>query len=170
MASKKKATPKGKDIVVHTVALIPATILAANPAHEDVDIPEFLKTEGTFSKEAPTGFTPLIQFGPDPENWQVGSWIIAKYIGGRPDIGPNKSMMYDFEVTNNGKDFAIASLWGSTILDNKMRMLDPQPDQWVFIQYLGDVDTSRGMNPAKDFRLGIVADKVIDQMGYSGKK
>lgn len=164
MATKKKApqVPATKT----PVSLATATIISGSAAASEIDVPDFLKGDDAFSKSAPDGFTPLIQFGINSENWQPGTWIIAQFIGSRADIGKNKSMMYDFNVTQDGKTFSLASLWGSTILDNKMRLLDPKPDDWVFIQYLGRVETSRGQDPAKDFRLAIVSPETIKKSGY----
>lgn len=163
MAAKKKS--ENKDIVVST-KIMPARIIA--PQDQDkyagIEVPQFLKDH--FDKEAPTGFTALISFGEDADNWQPGSWIVARLVNIRSDIGPNHSMMYDFDVTPDGKTFSTASLWGSTILDNKMKLLDPKPGQWIFIQYLGTTETSRKALPAKDFRLAIVNEKFIKESGY----
>jgi hypothetical protein len=170
MAKKKTTKTETKEIVIKatlTAARIVEPSLSGN--YDDIDVPEFLKTEGAFEKEAPVGFTPLISFGETPDAWKPGSWIIVKYLGTRESIGPNASAMYDFEFTPDGKVFSPASLWGSTIFDNKFKLLTPRLGQWIFIQYLGTTETSRKQNPAKDFRLAIVAENIIQQMGYSGK-
>lgn len=173
MAKKKKPAEKpGTEIVQRKggADLMPAHIIEGKKGTDyGVDLPEFLKREGIFKKVAPTGFTPLISFGDDPENFTPGSWIIAKYLGTRHGIGPNASEMYDFEVTPDGKDYKAASLWGSTIFDNKFRLLDAKSGDWVFIQFLGTTETSRKQTPAKDFFLAIVEEKVIVEMGYQGK-
>lgn len=164
----KKTTNKEVPAVKDELQL--AVIVTTSENESNVPLPDFLKGDDAFEKKAPDGFTPLIQFGPDADSWNPGTWLIAKYIGARADIGPNQSWMYDFSVTSDGgKTFAVASLWGSTILDNKMRMLDPKPDDWVFIQYLGTVETSRKASPAKDFRLAVVSTEVIKKAGYGSK-
>ena len=163
MATKKKTASKEVTI---SQSIMPARII--QPQDQDkyagIKIPAFLKDH--FDKEAPTGFTALISFGEDADNWLTGSWIVARLVNIRSDIGPNHSMMYDFDVTPDGKTFSTASLWGSTILDNKMRLLDPKPGQWVFIQYLGTTETSRKAQPAKDYRLAIVNEAFIKSSGY----
>lgn len=146
-----------------------ATILDRDQSDqfEDVERPDFL-TEDAFEKEAPSGFAPLIQFGPDPENWIEGTWIIARFLGQREDVGPNQSMMYEFEVTGDkGKTFEPASFWGSTIFDNKFVQLAARPGDWIYIQYLGTIETSRKMNPAKQFRLAVVKPEVLKKQGYT---
>jgi hypothetical protein len=172
MAKKKKGEKPGTEILQRKggTDLVPATIIEGKAGTDyGVDLPEFLKKEGTFKKVAPTGFTPLISFGEDPEKWQPGSWIIAKYLATRHGIGPNSSEMYDFEITPDGKTFKVATLWGSTILDTKFRLLDAKAGDWIFIQYLGTTETSRKQNPAKDYFLAIMEEKVVAGLGYQGK-
>lgn len=165
--SKEAVNETGKEITINREQLFPATIVEAKAGKDyGVDVPEFLKQEGVFTREAPSGFTPLIQFGQSADSWQPGSWIIAKFIGVRDNVGPNASMMYEFEVTPDGKTFTPASLWGSTIYDNKFRLLSAKPGDWIFMQYLGVTETSRKQNPAKDFRLAVVDEKIIKGMGY----
>ncbi len=174
MKKKKKTVEQpGKEIVQRKTGseLIPATILAPSEGKDyGVDLPDFIQADKLFKKIAPTGFTPLISFGPDPDHWEPGSWIIAKFLQVRPNIGPNESYMYDFEVTSNGKDYIPASLWGSTIFDNKWNLLDAKAGDWVFIQYLGTTETSRKQNPAKDFFLAIVDENQIKDSWMAEKK
>lgn len=157
-----------------SVKILPNLAVIVEPSlserYDDIELPEFLKGEGKFTKEAPIGFTPLIEFGLGKKQWRPGTWIIAKFNGVREGIGPNKSDMYDFGVTKDGKNLESASMWGCTIFDNKIRLLNPAPGDWLFIQYLGSIPTSRGMNEAKDFRLAIVDLKLIGQMGYAAAK
>lgn len=180
MAKTKKSTKKSGMDQSTEVAINemkgPVTLTTAQivePASADrfshIPIPEFLKAEGALEKVAPTGFTPLIQFG-DLKDWRPGTWTIARFLGVRENVGPNNSAMYDFEVTQDGKEFSPASLWGSTIFDNKFKLLAPRTGQWIYMQYLGVTETSRKQNPAKDFMLAIVSDKIIAQMGYGAKK
>ena len=78
-----------------------------------------------------------------------GDFIIGVYRGFRPDIGPNNSRLYNLFAL----DGQIVSIWGATILDSKMDLLNPPWNCKIMIQYLGEVTTSRGMNPAKNFRI-----------------
>jgi hypothetical protein len=163
MATKNKTdlpATTGKNELPTATIVSPGELTKSN-------LPDFL-SEDDFEKIAPVGFTPLINFE-EPE-----SWIIARYVSTRSGIGPNGSEMYDFEsFSPTTKDFFIASLWGSTILDNKMRQLSPRWGDWVFVQYKGEVETSRKQNPAKDFYLAIVKDEKVKPyltaLGYTGE-
>lgn len=162
MTKKETKTPE-PSVPATKESLMPAAIVSQSEKRgADVDLPDFLKEEGAFSREAADGFNPLIDF-----QERIGAWIIARYVGQRAGIGPNASMMYDFEVVKPDKTFMSASLWGSTILDTKMVQLHPEPGEWVFIQFIGFVETSRKASPAKDFRLRIVDAKKINQF-YGG--
>ena len=172
-AKKAKATagevdPKNLPVVSKQVA--PALIREAQADEaEQIERPDFLVND-MIEDESATGFNPLIDFEGEP-----GRWIVAKYLGMRPDIGPNSSAMYDFEAINpeSGQTF-VASLWGSTILDKKMEMLltkgSLKPGKFTFVQYLGSVDTSRGMNPAKNFKIAVIKDGALDKYYDALKK
>lgn len=167
-SQKKKTTTK---TTVDESASVPAIVKRVAPAliieqkdeqFEDIETPEFLKEE-MIEDEAPTGFNPLIDFQNEP-----GRWIVAKYIGSRFNVGPNASAMYDFEAYNpESKSIVTVSLWGSHILDRKMELLTTKGSlkagKFCFVQYLGAVDTSRGMNPAKNFKIVVIKDGALDK-------
>jgi len=97
---------------------------------------------GTTGQEAPSNLTPAA-------DWQApGEYIDGEYLGFTADVGPNKSRLY--HLKHRG-DFV--SVWGATILDARMDTLNPPRGAQVMIQYLGTVDTGRGLNPAKNFRV-----------------
>lgn len=171
MAAKKKTANKTEATTVDETAHLPEVIKRVAPAQiieqksdqfEDVETPDFLK-EDMIEDEAPTGFNPLIDFQDEP-----GRWIVAKYIGARQDIGPNASKMYDFEAYNpETKQTVVVSLWGSTILDKKMALLENKGSlksgKFCFVQYLGAINTARGMNPAKNFKIVVIKDGALDE-------
>lgn len=160
-ATKAASVPDTKqEGTLGTAIIVEAKGVARDPK---IQRPAFLQQEGALEKEAPSGFTPIVAFGSDPDNWVPGSWIIGRYLGSRGSIGPNASNMYDLELFD-GKAFIPASLWGSTILDNKMRLLNPAIGKWLYVQYLGVVGTSRNQNPAKDFDLCIVNEKHLEKL------
>jgi len=148
-----------------SITISPANILTAEEKNLDIDIPDFLKEEGAIQREAPEGFSPLIDFADE-----IGKWIVAQFIGARAEVGPNASMMYEFRVPQEDGKMLQAALWGATILDQKFEMLKPLPLDWIFIQYTGVVQTKRGMKPAKDFRLKVITpsaiDKELKRMGF----
>lgn len=169
MVAKKKAAKKTETFDESTT--VPAIVKRVAPAQiiqqkdeqfDDIETPDFLKEE-MIEDEAPTGFNPLIDFQDEP-----GRWVVAKFIGTRFNIGPNNSAMYDFEAYNpETKQTVVVSLWGSHILDRKMELLTNKGSltagKFCFIQYLGSVNTSRGMNPAKNFKIVVIKDGALDK-------
>jgi hypothetical protein len=170
MATKKSQSTKNKEIVIASEPM-PGTILKSqDPArYASIALPKELRgkvPEDIFEKEAPTGFSPVMQFGPDPEHWQTGVYHIARFLGVKYNVGPNKSNMYEFELPDEKNMMQVVSLWGSTILDNKMAALGDalRPGKYLFIQFLGETPTARGLNPAKDFRVAILKDSVVGKL------
>jgi hypothetical protein len=53
------------------------------------------------------------------------------YLSSKENVGPNDSMMYEFRAL----DGSSVSVWGSTVLDNKMKHI--APDTRVRIVSLG---------------------------------
>lgn len=168
---KTKKTKETKTAIVDESSQVPAIVKHVAPANiieqaddqfNDIETPDFITNE-MVEDIAPTGFNPLIDFQEEP-----GRWIVAKYVGARHDIGPNASMMYDFEAFNpDTKQTVIVSLWGSTILDRKFELLvskgSLKAGKFCFVQYLGVVNTSRGMNPAKNFKIIVIKDGALDK-------
>ena len=101
-------------------------------------------------QEAPSSITPIVDFQ------SPGDWVAGEYVGTRDNIGPNASRLYDLKVDGN----YFCSIWGCTILDTKMDMLNPKPGQTLLVQYIGSVPTSRNQNPAKNFRVATVTKKA----------
>lgn len=162
-AQTPAANSESQEVVKHEIS--PAIILQADQKKSDIDIPDFLKEKDALQREAPEGFSPLIDFGD-----VAGKWIIAQYIGAKPNVGPNESMVYEFRVPQDDGKMINAALWGASILDTKFELLKPLALDWVFIQYLGVVPTKRRLNPAKDYRLAIVnpatVEKELKRMGF----
>lgn len=108
-------------------------------------------------QEAPSSLTPIVDFQ------KPGDWVAGEYVGTRDDIGPNASRLYDIKVDGN----YFCSIWGCTILDMKMDMLNPKPGQTLLVQYTGTVPTSKvGRSPAKNFRVATVTkgSRKVDQV------
>lgn len=106
-------------------------------------------------QEAPSSLTPIVDFQ------QKGDWIAGEYVGTRINIGPNASMLYDLKV--DGHYFC--SIWGSTILDTKIQMLNPKSGQHLLVQFTGLIPTSRNQNPAKNFRVAIIKEQKEKEKG-----
>lgn len=142
MAAKTKSvtTTERKEVV----KVQPARIVEPDKKTDmDVAMPE---AGYEIEQEAPSSLTPIVDFQ------GVGDWIAGEYVGTRFDIGPNNSFLYDLKVDGN----YFCSIWGSTILDTKMQMLNPKVGQHLLVQYIGSVETSKKQNPAKNFRVAIL--------------
>ena len=81
-------------------------------------------------------------------NFEENESFEGTFIGREENVGPNNSMMYEFKSLD-GKN---VSVWGSTVLDTKMKHIEP--GQRVKIAYLGKVKSPKG-NTYKDFAVGV---------------
>jgi len=83
---------------------------------------------------------------------EPGEYILGRYIGVRElHIESRLQKLYDLMTPQR----EIVSVWGSTILDNRMDNATKKGlnlNSSLMIQYLGDIDTGKG-NPAKNFRV-----------------
>ena len=70
------------------------------------------------------------------------------YVGREENVGPNNSMMYEFKSLDDKN----VSIWGSTVLDTKMKLIEP--GLRVKIIYLGKVKSPKG-NTYKDFAVSV---------------
>lgn len=136
----------------------PARRGAAPPALAEADLVEFVAPEQSSNtpsaelpegwdednaEEAPSSLTPAA-------DWQrPGQYFAGEYIGSQLQVGPNKSRLYAFR----GPEGEALSIWGSTALDARMDFLTPAKGDMLLVQYLGEVPTSRGLNPVKTFRV-----------------
>jgi hypothetical protein len=91
---------------------------------------------------------------------EPGDYIIGEYRGFRvvttgteKDGTPRKSRLYD--LRQEGDAGIIVSVWGTTILDKRVDESGVKVGQMVAVQFMGDVETSRGQSKAHDFRLNI---------------
>lgn len=157
MATAKKQTkPTGAKtpVVVRErstdVIVRPATITEAPPMEGQVEIALPKELQDAQLEDAPSGLNPVVEFN------RPGEWVAGTYVGERTlTIGKREQPMYDLRLT----DGQVVSIWGSTILDTRMRQLLPEMGDKLLIQFLGDVPTKRGMTPAKNFRVSkIVSD------------
>jgi hypothetical protein len=126
---------------------LPEFVIPEAPAVTGVDAPpEWVTGKET---EAPSSLTPAA-------DWAApGEYVAGEYLGMQESVGPNKSRLYHLRIADpaNPKQTQAVSVWGSTILDTKMDLLNPPKGCQLFIQYLGTVETGKGLNPAKSFRV-----------------
>lgn len=87
----------------------------------------------------------------NPNTWvyeKEGDSITGVLLKTEEDVGPNNSMMYHLE--SDGKPI---SVWGSTVLDQRMQFI--QPGALVRITYKGLGEKIGGKNPAKIFKVEV---------------
>lgn len=123
----------------------------ARPAH----IKPYVPTEEETLPPVPVGFDQWEEASGLPgtvEFENVGDYVAGHFRTVEENIGPNKSRMY-YILRHPEKD--LVGIWGSTALNQKMKLLNPQPGDGVLIQYLGEKETERGQNPVKTFRVRI---------------
>lgn len=87
----------------------------------------------------------------DPTMWKPekdGDSITGIFIRAEADVGENKSMLYHLEA--DGKPI---SVWGSTILDQRMAWI--KPGNKIRITYKGLAEKQKGKNPAKIFKVEV---------------
>jgi hypothetical protein len=104
----------------------------------DVDLSKDGYTEG------PSSLTPTA-------NWTTpGEYVEGEYLGVQEGVGPNESRLYNFKM----EDGTIVSVWGGTVLDNRMDMMRPPVGSIVKIVYVGDGTKKPGQNPPRIFKMG----------------
>lgn len=147
MAVQKRETPAArgaKPVGGKTTAvakkgeLIPATFLAV----ESQDLTEYDLPEGMEGATiAPSSLTPTVQWE------QYGNFVVGTFLGQQEKVGPNASRLYNLK-TDDGD---IVSVWGTTVLDNRMDLLRPPVGSRLTIIYKGESEAKKGQNPAKIF-------------------
>ena len=104
----------------------------------DVDMSKDGYTEG------PSSLTPTA-------NWTTpGEYVEGEYLGVQEAVGPNESRLYNFKM----EDGQIVSVWGGTVLDNRMDMMRPPVGNIVKIVYVGDGNKKPGQNAPRIFKIG----------------
>lgn len=120
--------------------LIPATFLAVEAQNQtDYDLPEGM--DG--ATIAPSSLTPTVVWE------QPGNYVVGEYLGMQEGVGPNTSRLYNLK-TDDGE---IVSLWGATVLDNRMDLLSVPKGARLTVIFVGENAPKKGQNPAKIFKV-----------------
>lgn len=120
--------------------LIPATFLAV----ESQDIAEYELPDGMEGAViAPSSLTPTAQWE------EYGNFVIGEYLGMQENVGPNASRLYNLRLD----DGETVSVWGTTVLDNRIDLLRPPVGSRLTIIYAGESEAKKGQNPAKLFKV-----------------
>lgn len=94
----------------------------------------------------------------NPSTWQYeneGDFIEGHFMSVQEDVGPNKSKLY----TIRKEDGSMVGVWGSTILDSRMAVL--QHGDMVKITYKGLGEKKGGKNAPKIFKVEVDAEKKL---------
>lgn len=144
--AKGRTEPTRGEIIVSpkNVSLTPAPIVETE--RQTVNIPT--PAEFTEGDEVST-LCPMVVF---KEDTKPGQYVSGTYMGFKENVGPNSSRIYLLE--GGGQ---VVGVWGSAALDNQFDFGNPKPKvgDKILIQYLGAVETKRGLNPAKIFRVKV---------------
>lgn len=90
---------------------------------------------------------------PPSPSWETpGEYIEGFYLGMKEHIGPNDSAIYSLSVHHKGQNREVA-VWGSTSLDERMRLANPSQGDHLIIVYTGETDTAKKKNPLKLFTV-----------------
>jgi len=142
--SAKPVGGKGTTAVAKKGELIPATFLAIESQNmTDYDLPEGM--EG--ATIAPSSLTPTVQWE------QVGNYVVGEYLGMQEKVGPNASRLYNLRAD----DGEVVSVWGTTVLDNRMDLLRVPAGKRLTIIFVGESEAKKGQNPAKIFKVAYKA-------------
>ena len=142
--ASRSAKPVGDKSKTTAVAkkgeLIPATFLAVeSQSMTDYDLPEGM--DG--ATIAPSSLTPTVQWE------QPGNYVVGEYLGMQEKVGPNASRLYNLRLD----DGEVVSVWGATVLDNRMDLLRVPAGARLTIIFVGESEPKKGQNPAKIFKV-----------------
>jgi len=87
----------------------------------------------------------------NPDIWQPekdGDFIEGILIKKQSDVGTNKSKMYSVDTSDG-----IKNVWGSTILDSRMDLVEVESK--IKITYKGLGEAKSGHNPPKIFKVEV---------------
>ena len=136
----KPGAPKPGTAIVKRGDLVPVTFLAVeSQSMADYELPEGM--DGAVI--APSSLTPTAQWE------QYGQYIMGEFLGQQEQVGPNASRLYNFRLP----DGETVSVWGTTVLDNRMDLLRPPIGSTVTIIYAGEAEAKKGQNAAKLFKV-----------------
>jgi len=140
-AAKPVTPAKGKpSTAVAKRELVPVTFLAV----ESQDFEDYALPEGMDGAViAPSSLTPTAQWE------QYGQFIMGEFLGQQEKVGPNASRLYNFRLA----DGETVSVWGTTVLDNRMDLLRPPIGSTVTIIYVNEAEAKKGQNAAKLFKV-----------------
>lgn len=102
---------------------------------------------GTSDNKSDEGWTKVSEFGEDWD-FEKNPILVGLYVRRKEGVGKNKSVVYTIEDRNTKKSY---NVWGSTILDSKMELINPGME--VKIEFTGMGDSDKAVKPYKKFEV-----------------
>ena len=96
----------------------------------------------------------------ESHNFEISKEVSGIYLAKEENVGANNSTLYKIEV---GDD--VVSVWGSTVLDNKMAQATPGDE--VRIVYLGKTKNQRTNREYKNFEVYSRKPEKVEQIDTS---
>lgn len=137
---KNESLPEQNEVKVEH-----ATILDSASVESSIALPPGVDM-GAFQEVI--SLNPIVQFD-NIGNFVMGTWLPPKY-----GVGKFKSRLYNLRLSEK----TVVSVWGSTILDNKVDLAQPKVGDIVGFQLIGSIPSDKGQD-AKDFRVVIKRQK-----------
>lgn len=143
MGKKTKETEDTANVPAKKLELVPVSIDITQEVDELADLPEeLLKGAEIYDSALP----------PSPTWEKPGEYLEGVYLGQKDHVGPNAQILYSFKVQFKGESKEVA-VWGSTNLDDRMRLANPQHGDHVVIIFKGETETARKQSPLKLFTV-----------------
>jgi hypothetical protein len=111
--------------------------------------------EEVVNYDVPKGYEETPDSGglhPAPDWKNSGEAVWGVLIDIRENVGQHKSRVYIIHDEAGG----IVGVWGTTVLDSRLKEGRPQPGDKVMIQFTGVDDETKGAKATKLFRVRVV--------------
>lgn len=154
MATKKTTVQRGSTPASR--AAVPATRSAGAVTKYELTPVEFVESSQLMAPEydvdlSKEGFTEGPSSLTPTANWvHPMQFVEGEFLGQQDGVGPNESRLYNFRM----EDGQIVSVWGGSVLDQRMDMMSPPRGSIVKIVYVGDGNKKPGQNAPRLFKLG----------------
>lgn len=145
-ASRAAKPVGGNKAALAKLEITPVTFLAV----EAQDIADYALPPGMEGAViAPSSLTPTAQWE------QYGQYVMGEYLGVKTEVGPNASRLYNLRLD----DGTTVSVWGTTVLDDRMDLLRAPIGSTLTIIYAGEAEAKKGQNAAKLFKVAYLPAK-----------
>ena len=148
--TKRNVTEATDQAIQPVTRLTPAVVIGNSTKMEIAQSVLPKEFQGVELETIDSGFCPTVK-------WEkAGSFVGGVFSGMKSDVGPNRSMLYEFDV--NGQTFGI---WGGKVLDSMFEdgMKNGQIafGRKMLVIYMGDVETDQ--NPCRLYQIKVMKPK-----------